>query len=98
MPQQTSDAPNIADKGAASSRPTIDSKLIDQVGVSLEAFVGEARMTVGELTSLAEGSLVELDAVLGQAVELRLNGVAVARGELVAAGDRLAVRLAEIAR
>jgi len=76
----------------------IDPKLIETVGVSLEAFLGEARMTVGELTALKPDSVVSLDASLGQAVELRLNGVPVARGELVAAGDSFGVRLTEIAR
>ena len=76
----------------------INPKLIDSVGVTLEAYLGESRMTVAELMALGKGALVELDASLSQAVELRLNDVAVARGELVAAGDRFAVRLTEISQ
>ena len=76
----------------------INPKLIETVNVTLEAFLGEARMTVADLTALREDSVVPLDAALNQAVELRLNGVAVARGELVAVGDSFAVRLTEIAR
>jgi flagellar motor switch protein FliN/FliY len=76
----------------------LNPKLIDSVDVTLEAFLGESRMTVAELLALRPGSIVELDASLGQAVELRLNGVAVARGELVAAGDKFAVRLTEISK
>lgn len=76
----------------------IDTKIIQNLGVSLEAFVGEARMSVGELSALGEGSVVPLESGLNQSVELRLNGVAVARGELVAVGDHFAVRLTEIAK
>lgn len=83
-------------KDSGPAPPAINPKLIEQVGVTLEAFLGEAKMTVGELTALKSGALVELGTDLGQAVELRLNGVIVARGELVAAGDRFAVRLVEI--
>jgi flagellar motor switch protein FliN/FliY len=76
----------------------INPKLIETVSVTLEAYLGEARMTVAELTALKDSSVVPLDAALNQSVELRLNGVAVARGELVAVGDSFAVRLTEIAK
>jgi flagellar motor switch protein FliN/FliY len=75
----------------------IDARLIDNVGVTLEAYLGGARMTVAELTDLKADSVVPLDAALNQAVELRLNGVPVARGELVAVGDKFGVRLIEMA-
>lgn len=75
----------------------INTKLIDAVEVALDGFLGSARMAVAELTALREGSVITLDAALNAPVELRLNGVAVARGELVAVGDKFAVRLTEIA-
>lgn len=74
----------------------VSSKLIDNVAVELEAFLGSAPMTVADLTGLATGSVVQLDAQLNMPVELRLNGMAVARGELVAVGDKFGVRLTEI--
>lgn len=77
--------------------PKINPQLIDAVEVALEGFLGSAHMTVGDLSALEKGSVITLDATLNTAVELRLNGVAVARGELVAVGDNFAVRLTEIA-
>lgn len=74
----------------------ISSKLIDTVAVQLEAFLGSASMTVGDLAGLAKGAVVGLDAQLNMPVELRLNGIGVARGELVAVGDKFGVRLTEI--
>jgi flagellar motor switch protein FliN/FliY len=76
----------------------INPRLIEAVSVTLEAYLGEARMTVADLTQLSDQSVVPLDAALNQAVELRLNGVAVARGELVAVGDSFAVRLTEVSK
>lgn len=76
---------------------TIPAKLIDSVEVALDGFLGTAHLTVGELGALKQGSVVPLDAALNAAVELRLNGAAVARGELVAVGDSFAIRLTEIA-
>jgi len=84
--------------GASSNPPSakINTKLIENVSVALEAFLGGARMTVAELTALKEGAVVPLDAPFNQAVELRLNGEPVARGELVAVGDKFGVRLVEL--
>ena len=82
-----------AEKPAA---PRVSTKLIENVGVELQAFLGSAGMTVAELTALAPGAVVALDAQLNAAVDLRLSGVAVARGELVAVGDKFGVRLTEI--
>jgi flagellar motor switch protein FliN len=78
--------------------PRVSSKLIENVAVALEAFLGTAPMTVAELTALTSGSVVTLDAQLNTTVELRLNGIAVARGELVAVGEKFGVRLSEIAQ
>lgn len=77
---------------------TLPSRLIEHVGVRLEAYLGGAAMTVGELAACRAGSVIPLDAPLNQAVELRLNGVAIAKGELVAVGDKFAVRLVEICK
>ncbi|KQN21417.1 hypothetical protein ASE86_14420 [Sphingomonas sp. Leaf33] len=76
--------------------PRVSAKLIDTVEVSLEAYLGGTRMSVGALTALEPGAVIALDAALNREVELRLNGVAVARGELVAVGESFGVRLAEI--
>ncbi len=78
------------------SAPRISPQLIDTVGLELEAVLGRAAMTVGDLAALKSGGVVPLDVPLNQQVELRLNGIAVARGELVAVDDRFGVRLEEI--
>ncbi len=78
------------------SSPGVDPGLIGSVEVELEAVLGSTKMTVAELMKLEPGSSVTLDASLDRDVELRLNGAAVARGELVALGDRYGVRVIEI--
>jgi flagellar motor switch protein FliN/FliY len=81
----------------AAARPMLAARLIEEVEVALEAYVGEARMSVAALNAMKVGSSVTLDAALNRAVDLKLNGVTVARGELVAVGDNFGVRLTEIA-
>lgn len=74
----------------------ISPDVIESVEVAIEAYVGGARMTVGALGALAKDDVVRLDATLGRDVELRLNGVTIATGELVAVEDNFAVRITAI--
>jgi flagellar motor switch protein FliN/FliY len=71
--------------------------LIDAVGVTVETHLGGAKMTVAELNALAPGGVVTLEAALNAPVELRVNGVAIALGELVAVGDKFGVRITSLA-
>jgi flagellar motor switch protein FliN/FliY len=87
----------VGDESPAASRQ-IDEQLIAGVEVVLEARIGTAAMKVAELMALKAGDSVPLDSELNRDVELRLNGVTVARGELVAVGDRFGVRIIEIAQ
>ena len=84
-----------ADKSAEEAA-RVSTRLIQNVPVLLEAFVGDVRMTVAELAALRADSVVTLDAPLNRSVELRLNQQPVARGELVAVGDKFGVRISEI--
>ena len=88
----------LVEEAAALPPERIDEGIIAGVEVVLEARLGSANMTVAELMKLKAGDSVPLDAALNRDVELLLNGVAVARGELVAVGDRFGVRLLEIVR
>lgn len=69
---------------------------LDHVAVTLDTYVGTAKLTVSALKSLTPGEVFELDAQLNEHVELRLNGTAVARGELVAVGDKFGVRITAV--
>ena len=62
--------------------------LIQNVDVTIETFLGRARMTVADLNALVTGAVLPLDATLSQPVELRVNGITIAHGELVAVGDK----------
>lgn len=77
-------------------RPIAAVRLIEDIDVTVEAFLSSGQLTVGALSSLDKGAVVPLSAPFNQLVELRLNGVAIARGELVAAGDRFGVRITEL--
>lgn len=73
------------------------SALIDAVGVTVETYLGAVDMTVAELNALQNGGVIVLDTALNAEVELKVNGMAIARGELVAVGDKFGVRITTLA-
>lgn len=71
--------------------------LLDAVDVKVETFLGETTMTVSDLKAMRAGSIITLNASLNEIVELRVNGVRIAYGELVAVGDQFGVRVISVA-
>ncbi|HEV7690400.1 MAG TPA: FliM/FliN family flagellar motor switch protein [Hyphomonadaceae bacterium] len=72
--------------------------VLDNVDVRVETFVGETKMPLARLNALKTGGIVALDAGLNELVELRVNGVTIAHGELVAVGDKFGVRIVKVAQ
>ena len=75
----------------------VSGELLRGVRVVLEARLGQSPMTVDDMLALESGAVVTLDANLSDHVELYLNDTLVARGEIVAVGDKYGVRIVEIA-
>lgn len=70
--------------------------LIGHVAVELVAEIGSANLNVSRLFALKAGEVVALQQTVNEPVLLRLNGKAVARGELVAVDDNFGVKITEI--
>lgn len=70
--------------------------LIGDVRVRVTAVVGEGEISVAELFSLKDGSLVKLDAELNQHIDLFLDNKRIARGELVVVDDNFGICIKEI--
>jgi flagellar motor switch protein FliN/FliY len=70
--------------------------LVEQVKVQLSVTLGEAEVTMGKLFALAAGDVVTLDRQADAPVDVRLNGKLIARGTLVAVGDKFGIRITEI--
>lgn len=75
----------------------IDKAILAGVPVTVEAVLGLAQVTVAGLTALAPGDSFTIDRKLGDPIELKLNGVTIAYGELVSVGDNFGVRIQAVA-
>lgn len=70
--------------------------LILDVQVTLSLEVGRARIPIRNLLQLNQGSVVELERVAGEALDVFVNGTLVAQGEVVVVNERFGVRLTEV--
>ena len=66
------------------------------VPVEVVVELGRRQMKVSEILGLTEGSVVKLEKVVGEPVDVLVNGRPVAKGEVVVVNDRFAVRLTEV--
>ena len=73
-------------------------RLLDSVPVNLSVVLGEAQTTIGELMALRESSLLKIDRLADQPLDIVLNGNVVARGQLVVVDDNFGVRITEVAQ
>ncbi|MBW8734399.1 MAG: flagellar motor switch protein FliN [Asticcacaulis sp.] len=87
-PQMTDD--DGSDKAAADLAPVFD------VPVNISAVLGKSYMSVSQLLKLGQGSVLELDRKVGEAIDIYVNNRLVARGEVVVVDDRLGVTMTEI--
>ena len=58
--------------------------------------LGRKKMRIGHLLALAKGSVVELDKIAGEPLDVRVNDQLVARGEAVVVNDKFGVRLTDV--
>jgi flagellar motor switch protein FliN/FliY len=66
------------------------------VELQVVVVLGRARMTIRELLALTTGSVVELDKLAGEALDILVNDKVIARGEAVVVNEKFGVRLTEI--
>ena len=69
---------------------------LNDVGLELTVEVGRTRMTLGQALALGPGSVITLDRLADQPVDLLVNGTPVARGEVVVIDDVFGLRVTHI--
>jgi flagellar motor switch protein FliN len=69
---------------------------LSDVPVELAVEIGRARMTVGATLELRPGSVVVLDRMAGEPVDLLVNGTPIARGEVVVIDEEFALRVTDV--
>lgn len=89
--QQIQDAPAVP-----ASTTAVDIARVLDVPVQLTAEIGRTRITIKSLLQLSQGSVVELDGLAGQPLDVLINGYLIAQGEVVVVNEKYGIRLTDI--
>jgi flagellar motor switch protein FliN/FliY len=73
-----------------------DLQRLHDVPVELAVEIGRTSMTIGETLALGPGSIVSLNRLAGEPVDLLVNGRPIARGEVVVVDEEFGLRVTEI--
>ena len=82
------------DNGIGSGDVKIDAILDVPVTVAME--IGRARINIRNLLQLNQGSVVELDRLAGEPMDVLVNGTLIAQGEVVVVNEKFGIRLTDI--
>ena len=71
-------------------------RVLENIDVKLTVEVGSASIRIRDLLRLNEGSVVELDRLAGDPLDILANGTIIAKGEVVMVGERFGIRFVEV--
>jgi flagellar motor switch protein FliN/FliY len=90
------DAAHDSEVGAGEGGPQREIEFLENIELEAAVELGRATLSIGEVLALGPGSLVQLDKMLGDPVELMIKERLVARGEVVVVDDRFGLRITQI--
>ena len=86
----------VSDKGISSNDSELNLDVILDVPVTISMEVGNTKISIRNLLQLNQGSVVELDRLAGEPMDVLVNGTLIARGEVVVVNDKFGLRLTDI--
>lgn len=87
-------ASGITDKAAPQFAEELN--LILDIPVKMTVELGRTKMTIKELLRLSQGSVVSLDGLAGEPLDILINGYLIAQGEVVVVSDKFGIRITDI--
>ena len=73
-----------------------DLEMVMDIPVKLTVELGRTKLTIKQLLELAQGSVIELDGLAGEPMDILINGYLIAQGEVVVIEDKYGIRITEI--
>jgi flagellar motor switch protein FliN/FliY len=84
----------LAPAGSANAQHDID--MVLDIPVQLTVELGRTRIPIKHILQLAQGSVVELDGLAGEPMDVLVNGCLIAQGEVVVVNEKFGIRLTDI--
>jgi flagellar motor switch protein FliN/FliY len=86
----------VEEPEAPAAGPAAGLERLHDVPVELAVEIGRTRMTIGETLALGPGSIITLNRLAGEPVDLLVNGTPIARGEVVVIDEEFGLRVTEV--
>jgi flagellar motor switch protein FliN len=93
---QTAEFGNLQPDSNADNKSDINMDVILDVPVTLSMEVGRTRVPIRNLLQLNQGSVVELERVAGEPLDVFVNGTLIAHGEVVVVNEKFGIRLTDV--
>ena len=81
---------------SAGHGPSQDIQMVLDIPVQLSVELGRTKVPIKYILQLAQGSVVELDALAGEPMDVLVNGYLIAQGEVVVVNEKFGIRLTDI--
>jgi len=75
---------------------TSDINMVLDIPVQLSVELGRTKVPIKHILQLGQGSVVELDALAGEPMDVLVNGYLIAQGEVVVVNDKFGIRLTDV--
>ncbi len=91
------EAPRPFSSGAAGGEGGVnDINMVLDIPVQLSVELGRTKVPIKHILQLGQGSVVELDALAGEPMDVLVNGYLIAQGEVVVVNDKFGIRLTDV--
>ena len=87
---------NLQDEGTGPNMEDVNMDIILDIPVTISLEVGHTNINIRNLLQLNQGSVVELDRLAGEPLDVLVNGTLIAHGEVVVVNEKFGVRLTDI--
>ena len=89
--------PRPFSSGAAAADPPLnDINMVLDIPVQLSVELGRTKVPIKHILQLGQGSVVELDALAGEPMDVLVNGYLIAQGEVVVVNEKFGIRLTDV--
>ena len=82
--------------GGTTDAPISDINRVLDIPVQLSVELGRTKVPIKHILQLGQGSVVELDALAGEPMDVLVNGYLIAQGEVVVVNDKFGIRLTDV--
>jgi flagellar motor switch protein FliN/FliY len=93
---QPAELDNLSDEGVQPGDEDINLDVILDIPVDISMEIGRTQISIRNLLQLNQGSVVELDRLAGEPLDVLVNGTLIAHGEVVVVNEKFGIRLTDV--